>query len=238
MKDVNEILKELKTEGQEPAIDYDNLPEERGQYVPPPQPGDYRFKLPADLTKNWDLGEYEKDGQKYQVATMVFNDDAPLTIVQAAQKANEQFVGQSPWVRISTRRRKRGKDGPEVSDTTYLARALDPKARPQSIKDFIEFFRKQGGREFVAAGEYTGFCNPKKPAKVQLEDPQTHEVTLEIKQDAQGNPVNGCGNNYYQSDWPKGADGLFASTMTCGCGALIYPFFQLARFRSVVPGAK
>lgn len=237
-KSMNELgLKKGTAEG----VDYDNIPEERGgTFAPPVYPADYGLKLPGDLSKVWDVFE---DADSKQWVTMIFDDDNPLTITNATDKA---LVGTNVRSRINNKPRNRGKKGENimVSDMTYLVRALDPAARPGAgVKDqaklneaFIAEMKKHAGKEFVAFQSWTASCDQKRDAYFYVLDAAGQATGATEKQenpDAPGSNRQGCGTRYYLGDWPKDQSGRYYETRQCQCGAVLRPFGQLERFRPV-----
>lgn len=229
-------INDLKTAASEElGLDYDNIPEERGSLVPPPYPGDYVYQLPKDLTGNWDEFE-DRDKKKWQ--SLVFDDDNPLTVSSSLSEANAGEVGKTVRTRINNKPRGRGKEKILVSDMTYLQRVLEPTAKPRTLAELNAIVSRQGGKVFIAALEWTGSCNPKRPIYVATQDPETGRVTYEEgKNHDTGVAIMGCDARYYMSDWPKGEDGRYLDAFECqgkdgqGCGAVIRPFAQLNRFR-------
>lgn len=225
-KTIAEILGTLKPATPSQQVDWDHLPEERGSFTPPPYPGDYTYQLPPKMDGLFEVmaGDAEHD----QAIVLIFDDDNPLTIVQA-QAGNEEFLGQNVRVRVNSIPRGRGKEKIPVADTTYLARVLDPQARPNGPAELVPFFAKQGGKRFISALSWNTNCSDKRQITVMSSNEdgslKFDKITAE-----DGSPTMGCGARYYLSQWPK-ENGRYTERLTCSCGATLSPFPQLERFR-------
>src|SRR6266853_4898475 len=93
------------------GADFDQIPENIGQAFPdPPQPGKYRFRLPATMAALWATVDSEKHGQRINA---IFDGDATLTIVQSP---NTEHDGEAFDTRISNIPRERTKEKILVSD--------------------------------------------------------------------------------------------------------------------------
>jgi len=206
-----------------PAQSLDDLPEVGG-FTPLPQPGAYKFALPADLSGVWDVF----DTQKGQRVRMILDRDHPLTIVASpGNKSN----GDSFQTRLANAERPRGKERIEVSDLDYLLKALGEKVRPTSNRGYIEALGKHGGGQFAADLNYNWTCSDSRNIWV-LEGEERKEVEGQ----------KGCGWRYYIGTKSpdttkqigyvqKGADGLFPSEIQCQCGAILRAFGNLDNIR-------
>jgi len=202
---------------------FDELPEQQGSYLPPPQPGSYRFQLPASLTNIWDTREF--DGKTRLVA--LFDADNPLTIVQSPgnQRNLEPFRTQ-----ITNNERNRARKGqPEVlvSDMDYLLKALGETKRPATNKAYLEALAKYAGKDFAADVTWSWSCNPKKPKRV----PDGEGGSVEAKDEA-GQPEMGCGKRYYPREVRKDGQGQYPLSIACECGALLRAFPNLSNFQA------
>lgn len=198
-----------------PAQSYDDLPE-FGGFTPPPQPGPYRFQLPGNLSKVWEVFDYGDKGQRLR---MILDKDAPLLIVQSpGGKANNDTF----QTRISNQERKRGKDGPEASDMDYLLKALGEKAKPKNNREYAAKMVANAGKEFGAEIEYSYVCNATRNIRAYDQQGKLQEV------EGQG----GCGKKYYQKDIQKGEDGCFPHEIACVCGGVLRVFANVTNFRA------
>lgn len=202
-----------------PEQSFDDLPE-FGGFQEPPQPGSYRFKLPGDLSKAWDTVESGK-GQR---VSLILDRDAPLLITQSA---GSRYNGETFTTRLSNVERKRGKDGPEVSDLDYLLKACLGEAaktasRPKTNRAMIDMVKQQAGKEFGADLTYSFHCDARRDIRVT--DESGKSTTVE--------GTKGCGRRYYQRDLSK-ENGEYPTLIQCqGCGAVLRTFANLENFRS------
>ena len=219
-KSIQELAGELKdevlpTSGQ----GLDDLPT-FGSFTPPPPPGSYRFKLPADLSSVWDLFDVP-DKTPPQRVKAVFDRDHPLLIVQSPQgKSN----GEPFETRLTNNERSRGKDkSVTASDMDYLLRALGEKTKPRSNREYMQVVTRNGGKEFGADLRYSWRCSTDRDIRARDQAGQVQVVEGK----------KGCGESYYQEDIPKGADGQVPYEIQCGnCGALLRAFANLDNLRS------
>lgn len=197
---------------------FDDIPENIGQSFPdPPQPGKYRFKLPANMAAIWAAVTSEKHGQRINA---IFDGDAPLTIVQSPGQAHD---GEEFQYRVSNVPRERTKEKILVSDMDLLLRALGETARPKTNKAYAVALQKYAGKEFSADVEFSYRCNPDKDA--YFDDGAGGQQKVEGR--------NGCGARYYQRDVAKVA-GQQPIRITCSnpeCGASVRAFANLGGFK-------
>lgn len=201
--------------------DLADLPE-FGNFQPPPPPGPYRFKLPADMSAIYDVFDVDGKGQRVKV---IFDRDHPLIITQA-RKAD--LIGQPFETRLTNNERERGKKGSGIvaSDWDYLLRGLGEKVKPANNREYIAALRKHQGKEFGSDLTYSWGCS--------------RERDIRVVPPAGGAPVvvenhKGCGEKYYESDIPqnlKNADGTPPHELTCSCGARLRAFANLENFRT------
>lgn len=215
----------LKNEALEGA-DFDNIPENLGQsFQDPPQPGKYRFKLPANMGTCWAVVETEKHGQRINA---VLADSAALTIVQSPNGG--QHNGEDFSYRISNVPRERTKEKILVSDMDLLLRALGETKRPVTNKAYAQALQKHAGEEFTAEVEFSYQCNPKRDA--YFDDGNGGQAKAADPSSTSGSRL-GCGTRYYQKDVPK-VDGVQPVRITCGnpeCGASVRAFPNLSGFK-------
>lgn len=201
---------------------FDDIPENIGiQFPDPPQPGKYRFKLPASLNAVWAVVDSEKFGQRINA---VFDGDSTLTIVQSPDGAHN---GEEFTYRISNVPRERTKEKILVSDMDLLLRALGETARPKTNKAYALALQKYAGHEFGATEEYSWNCNPKRAAYWENGSGGAEKVLLD-----DGSERTGCGQRYYQRDVPK-VEGRYPVRLTCSnteCGASVRAFPNLGGF--------
>ena len=193
-----------------------------GSFREPPQPGAYRFRLPADLSAIWDVYDTPNKvpGQRIRA---LFDKDHPLLIVQSpgGRANNEPFE-----TRISNEERSRGKDKLVIaSDMDYVLRALKVAQKPGSNRAYIEIMKQQVNKEFAADIRYSWKCSADRNIRIKDQAGSIQEV--------QGRP--GCGTSYYQEDLPNGGkqpDGMVPTQIQCQCGALLRCFANLDNIRS------
>lgn len=198
-----------------PEQDLTDLPQ-FGGFTPPPPVGTYRFRLPADCSTLYETIDTDK-GQRIK---MVFDSEHPLVIV-SAQDPN--LINTPFETRISSVERKRGKEGPTVSNLDYLlAATLGEKSRPKNSRAYIEKLRGAAGKEFQAKLSYSWSCAETRPIYARNPDGTTQKVENQM----------GCGAKYYEQDAPKGPDGKVPYELTCACGAVIRAFANLENIRA------
>lgn len=200
-----------------PGGTMEDLPE-YGGFADPPQPGPYRFKMPGDLSKVWDVF----DAQKGQRVRMQFDRDNALLIVQSpGGKAN----GETFQVGLSNLERPRGKEKIEVSDLDYLLKALGEKVRPTSNKGYIDLIVKHAGAEFGGDITYSFQCRADKPVRAMQDDGTVQVVESQM----------GCGKRLYQKDITgfRDAEGKYPTQIQCpDCGAMLRTFGNLENIRA------
>lgn len=212
----------LKNEAM-PQGTLDDLPE-FGGFTPPPQPGPYRFQLPVNLSKAWDVLDIAEKGQRVK---LVLDKDAPLLIVQSPSgKVN----GDTFQTQLTNVERKRGKDAGEHSDMDYLLKAFGEKAKPKTNQEYCQKVMANAGKEFGSDIRWTWFCNDKKNIWTLGEDGKLTEVE----------GTKGCGRRYYQEGQTskddqkiaKQEDGNFPLQVTCVCGGVVRGFASLDNIRA------
>lgn len=207
-----------------PTQGLDDLPD-FGGFAPPPQPGAYRFQLPADLSHLWE----PFDSTKGQRVRMIFDRDNALHITRSP---GNKLNGEGFQTRLSNQERRRGQV--EASDLDYLLRALGEKVRPATNKQMIETMAKYGGREFSADISYNWQCSESRD--IYVPDPADAERTVKVE------GRKGCGWRYYTGDRQpdpikktgyigKLPDGTYPNEITCSCGAVIRAFANIENIR-------
>lgn len=208
-------LKELKLTNDAVGsdVDFDNLPKQGGMRPLLP-PGTYRFQLPKALGDIWDSFDI-KNGPKagQQRVSAVFDAASPLVVIQSTDPQYQGFLFQT---RVNNMERKRGKDGPEVSDFDYLLKALGfkkPAGKRLTNLEYIQALLPFAGKDFTGKVEWQWQCNAKKD--IWVDNGQGGTVQVEGKL--------GCGSRYYQNDIEK-VNGAYPERITCGgnegeCGA-------------------
>ncbi len=225
------------------AVDYEHVPEQRGEFKALLQPGDFLFRLPKNLDLAW-AEPFEAnvgDKGKFERIAVQFDPEHPLTVVgapPALRAANPGVIGETVRVRVANAERNRARKGDPaayVSDMYYLlfeGLGLDGK-KPDENMEWIMALNAFAGKEFVAALTWSSFCSERNTRYIDDGQGGTTE-------DPDG--TKGCGTRYYQSQLPRGEDGLFAERFTCGgkkqvdggtvdCGASLRCFPNLERFR-------
>jgi len=216
LSDLNLKEETLPTAGQ----GLDDLPQ-FGQFAPPPQPGPFRFKLPADLTNLYDTFEVNGKTPPTRIS-MVFDAQAPLIIVASpgGRYNNEPFQ-----TKLNNNERARGKDKKMVSDMDYLIAAVEGPSgqRPSSNGGYIQKVRTYGGKEFGADLRWSWRCSEGRNIRVKNEAGETVEVP----------DKKGCGESFYQEDVQnlKKPDGEWPLEISCSCGAVLRAFGNLDNIR-------
>lgn len=212
-------------------IDYATIPEQMGSFQEPPQPGSFRFKIPAkidDIWETFDVANVKNPGKRLAA---VFDEGHPLTIIQSP---GGKYDGLPFTTRITNAERKRGKKddttAPEVSDMDYLFRdAFGITAKPATNVAYAQEFTKHAGAEFGADVEWSWRCRPDQD--IRVDNGQGGTSTVEGQK--------GCGTRYYQKDVEKvlsnpddpNSAQVFPLRITCQCGAQLRAFPNLARYR-------
>lgn len=225
----------------------EQIPDEYSGAAPPPYPGVYTFRLPADMGKIWKkydvkldeagypvwgdelaaLGDKAKAGERLGAA---FRDDAALVITNSVDGSyvNEAFN----WHLTSFESRRGKRDdptAPRVSDSYYLLVALgSTNPQPKTNKELVAELMKFAGREFKAKLEWETNCNPN--ADAYFADDAGNVATAV---DESGANYQGCGTKHFMSDWPKDETGRYLDRKTCTCGAALRPFGRLRQFKPV-----
>lgn len=222
------------------GVDVDHLPEQMGGFTPPPQPGTYRFELPALTPEAFAEVTSEQYGKRVQVK---FNDEAPLKIVQTPPAMKDEYLGAPFTTQLSNvpRKRGRGDNAPIASDWDYLNRALGEPKRPATNADYCKALIAQSQKApkptFQADIEWSYSCNPRRDARFATEEGSTTVVQAtdeagvpQVDPNTQA-PVNikGCGARIYMKDVTK-VDGKYPLTVECSCHATVRGFPNLVRF--------
>jgi len=211
------------------GTDFDHIPENIGQSFPdPPQPGTYRFKLPAAgvMKAIWAKVETENYGDRINA---IFEDESALTIVQSP---NHEHDGENFRWRCSNVPRERTKEKILVSDMDLLLRGLGDTVRPRTNADYAKALLKHAGQEFTASVEFSWRCDPKR--EIYVDDGTGSQQKVEGKL--------GCGTRYYQRDVQKvlsdpsdpASPKVYPVRITCSnpdCGASIRAFPSLTGFK-------
>ncbi len=206
---------------------FDDIPENIGQsFADPPQPGKYRFRLPATMAAIWEAVESEKHGQRI---TAIFRGDAALTIVQSPKGEHD---GEEFDYRVSNVPRERTKEKILVSDMDLILRALGETKKPTTNKGYAQALMKYAGKEFSAEVEFSWRCRDDKDAYFDDGAGGTQKVEGRA----------GCGARYYQRDVPKvhanpedpASPLVVPVRITCSnpdCGASVRAFPNLGGFK-------
>jgi hypothetical protein len=217
-KSLSELTELLKDEPI-PVMNVEDLPD-FGSWAQPPQPGPYRFKLPASLATAFEI--YEDKGKQYIRA--LFDKDAPLLIVNDPRQkhTNEAFQ-----TRLTNQRRKRGEI--EASDLDYLLKALGETTTPTSNRAYMETLQKHAAQEFTADITYNWTCS-------DTRDIYVDDGAGGTKKDESGR--KGCGKKYYQAEKTKKPEqqiqkvnGEYPYEIACTCGAVVRAFANIDNMR-------
>lgn len=213
------------------ALDYDTMPDQRGSFAEPPQPGIYRFKFPPRLDDIWETFDHEKGNPPGKRIRAKFDDTHPLTIIQSPLQKHD---GEPFNISITNAERQRGKKGdataPFISDMDFINRDVwGLKSKPTGGNvGYAQEFMKHAGSEMTATLTWNWFCNPKK--NIYVDNGQGG--TMELQQ-------LGCGTSYYQKDVEKGHANpedpnsplVYPFRITCQCGANVRAFANLEQFK-------
>lgn len=212
-------LTELLKDEPIPVLNVEDLPE-YGSWAPPPQPGPYRFKLPAALDTVFELYE-DKDKQYVRV---LFDKDNPLLITQDVR---QKHTGEAFQTRLTNQRRKRGEI--EVSDLDFLLKALGETTTPTSNRAYMEVLKTHAAQEFLSDITYSWQCS-------ETRDRYIDDGAGGTKKDETGQ--KGCGKKFYQAEKTKKPEqqiakvnGEYPYEISCTCGAVIRAFGNLDNFR-------
>lgn len=214
------------------ALNYTEMPDQIGTFQPPPQPGTYRFKLPARLDDIWETFEHEKGKPPGKRLRAVFDDAHPLTILQSPQGLHD---GEPFITSLTNAERRRGKKddaaAPFISDMDYMNRDVFGVAqKPQGGNvGYAQEFMKHPSAEFTADVTWNWFCNPKK--NIYVDNGQGGSAEVEQK---------GCNTSYYEKNVDKvpvdpndpNSRKEFPLRITCQCGASVRAFANLSNFRA------
>lgn len=222
---------QLKEDQQIAGGDWADLPEQLGSFADPPQPGHYRVRFPSAgaIGESWDVIDVTKPAPGQRIVSKL-QGDAALVIVHAA---NQKYINEPLETRISNAERKRGKDETKLaSDMDYALIATKYTGpRPQGNRAYAEAFLTVANKEIKVDWEYSWYCNPNKPARIN--DGQNGVVVCDGQE---GRPdQKGCGTRYYQKDIDKQPDEktgemVYPVTIQCQCGASVRAFGQISRF--------
>jgi hypothetical protein len=244
--DLSSILDGLDAE---PYVIPEELPEEGGIRLPPPQPGGpYTVMIPPtwklEEGSTYKVEDATVDGKPAKRPRFYFMDQ-PLIVI-AAPPGTEGSSGLNIAVTISTKESRRGKDKVLVSDAVYFARAVFPDKRPTSLREVVQILAGCAGQLFDADVVYEANCNPKRDIYA---DGQVFEG------------VKGCGQGYgmrprvykdrtgaqqkvlvipkqngkWLDEFPCEGQRLGATGQAEACGALIRVFPRLRNFRAASP---
>lgn len=219
------------------AVDMAALGEQRGEYRPLPQPGTYRFRFPARMDDIWEGFDHTKGNPPGKRIRAVFDDHAPLTIIQSPGKVHD---GEPFTTRLTNAERQRGKKGdpnaPWVSDMDYIFRdVFGVKTKPTQNAAYAQELQKHVSQEFTASLTWNWFCNPNKniwTASGEVNPTTGQAQLMEVEQ-------AGCGTSFYMKDVEKvpsnpedpSSPPVYPERITCTCGANVRAFANLENFR-------
>lgn len=197
-----------------PAVNPQEIPDNRGFSQPLPQPGAYELRLPADISKSY-KSVLADVGQRIAV---VFEDANGLTVVK---------TGQGVKARVTNVERE--VDGKLVSDFGTLLKVLGSTKIFTDNKEYAEELNSLGpNKTFVADYDWSGFCDPRN-------DVYGESGRIPGKK--------GCGVRYqtWIPSKPR-ADGatvklipaeagVFHERFVCACGAVVRCFGDIRRIR-------
>lgn len=229
MAKLNELAK------QQSAVDMANVPEQFGDFAPPPQPGrGYLFQLPR-FSESDDFEEDETvvDGVAKKRLLMQFKGEKSLTIVESP---TGEGIGDPVRFRCSSEERSFGDEGKSaVSPMHYLMTALHEVPSGWSSMQFAKAFIKHSGDKFRGDVTWSSYCNPDKVRYI-WDEAQGKSV-----EDPDGN--KGCGQRWapQQRKNKKGEvteaiprndeTGKYETRFTCFCDAMLQPFVEIRNFK-------
>jgi len=236
------------------GVDFNNLPEQGGGYTPPPQPGTYRFRLPATLSAaNFSKRATTDFGDRLVVK---FDQTAPLLIVQAppaeADRIDTPFETQLN--NAPRNRARKGQPAQYVSDMDYLNKALALTERPGTNRAYAEALLAKAAEsaEFTADIAWGWNCSDKRDAYFEVEDPENPGALKNQKinlTDENGQAIpeqyrKGCGQRMYankdvhkanvaaEGETPRMQYPMNATCKNPNCGASVRAFPNLERFQA------
>lgn len=226
MPNLNDLIKDDNQE-----VDWDNLGEQRGNFQPPPIPGDgYVWALPKDLGDCIDVihKDASADGTKPAMDRISLNfRETGLPCVAS----RTGFEGQAYTGSITNFERNRArKNEPKrmVSDLQYLYRdGLGGTEKPKNQAAFGEALKKHGGQQFGSSVEWNWYCNKNKVRYISDGNGGSAE-------DPSGQ--TGCGTSVYQSNAEKDENGVPFRTQVCPnpeCQAMLLANANLVRFKQI-----
>jgi len=219
-KNLQELASELQDE-QLPTAgeELEDLPT-FGAWTPPPPPGAYRFRLPADMKGIWDSFPTPEKRPPQRVK-MILDEEHPLIITQSP---GGKHNGEAFTTRLTNNERKRGRGGShQASDFDYLLRAFKQTTKPRTNPEYIRAMQQYAGQEFAADITYMWRCDRKRDKRVRDKQGAIQVV----------DGVPGCGAVYYERDVPKNEDGSTPREALCSeCGATLFAFADLDNIRS------
>lgn len=221
----------LTNEGVGQALDYNEMPDQIGQYAETPQPGTYRFKFPARMDEIWEVFDHTKGNPPGKRVRAKFDDAHPLLIVQSP---GGHYDGEPFQTTITNAERQRGKrddpNRPWISDMDYFNRdVFGLPGKPQGNAGYANEFMKHASEEFTADLTWSWSCNPER--NIFADNGQGGLQEMDQK---------GCGTRYYEKDVDKvpsdpgdpNSPKVYPRRITCGnCGANLRSFPGLSNFR-------
>lgn len=197
-----------------PEVNPNELPEQiGGGWLPLPQPGRYRFRIPTTVSDSYEAFQVADQGQRVRA---VFRKENAL--VMGVRTFECQISNQT--------RQIAGKD---VSDFAYLLHGLGYQKPLRSNRDYLEALSGYAGAEFMANVDWQTSCNPKR----SIRDAAGKEL---------GKPGCGqrwALRGYTKKDGtvvksiPTNPDGSYAENFLCTCGGKLRAFGQLVKFGPV-----
>lgn len=223
------------------------IPDEFSPAPPPPYPGTYVARIPANVDDpkiyeefdvfvdergfvNPDGKEGDKTGKRVSIT---FDDEHPFEITRTPV-GSEDELGKTPRIRLNNRERNRSRKGQPkvlVADTTYLLRALGEKVPPANNAQVRAALSKYGGHEVRFDLEWNTNCSKERTAYWVTEDENGVRTTVPMTGE-DGSEQKGCGSRYYLQQWTKDENGRYVYELTCQCGAQLRPFAQVRNFKA------
>lgn len=229
MTDINN----LNLEDEDLGIDHDALPNQGGGFAETPQPGPYVFRTPENISEYWNEFMYT-DGNTPKKGLRLAKDDKDKYLpVEIVWSKTGKYVGDEFRLYINSQPKKRGKEGTLVSDLVYFAIALDPTAKPKTLKDVVEVINKAAGKMYTADVELDGQCNPKREAYGEDGEKMDDTVGCGQRYGMKSRKIKNTGEQVIAI--PREETGDYKTRFKCvNCDAWIRLFPRQTRYRPYV----
>lgn len=210
------------TDEDEIPVDFEKLPQQYGLGLEPPQPGTYKFTLPADLANVFEALPMP-NGPRIKA---VLREASTLTL-HKTDGTTQPFPCE-----ISNAERDYGDSG-KSSDMAYVLAAVGSVPKDGKNSSYGEAFKAAAGKSFIADVTLDASCNPKKGI---------------YRDGALDDNQKGCGQRFDMEGYtpkrgpnkgkpvfaiPRDDSGKYATRFLCSCGAELRAWPRLRNFRPV-----